>query len=237
MFQKNRTSEMIVKPAWSPKAKMTIAGIVALVVVLGGTGLYNYGLNTAGFKKMLANQQVSSLESRVTALQEENQDLRDALARAERTLQMDQTAYQELEGTLAGSSGEIAKLREELNFYRNIISPPNKKGGLRIQSMKLEPTRKNGEFSYKLVLIQALTHEQTIRGDAKFEVTGMQAGKTATISFPESKPIDVNFRYFQDVEGKLALPGNFEPRQIRVQVTTRGRNAQTVEAVYTWPRA
>ncbi len=237
MFQRNRTSEMIVKPAWSPKAKMTVAGVLALLVVAAGTGLYNYGLNTAGFKKMIASKQVEMLEGRLAEMKLENQDLRDALARAERSLQMNKTAYSELEGSLDGSSKQIAALREELNFYRNIISPPNKKSGLRIQSMKVEATQKSGQFNYKLVLIQALKHDRTIRGDASFEVTGMQAGKSATLKYPEGKPIGVSFRYFQDVEGKLDLPRNFEPRQIRVQVKTKGRGAQTVEAVYTWPQA
>jgi len=237
MFQHNRTSEMIVKPAWSPRAKMTVAAVIALAIVLTGTGLYNYGLNTAGFKKIIASRQVELLENQLNELKQENQDLRDGLARAERTLQMDKTAYQELEGSLDGSSKQIATLREELNFYRNIISPPNKKSGLRIQSMKLEPTRKSGQYSYKLVLIQALKHDRTIRGKASFEVSGMQAGQSTTLTFPTGKPIGVSFRYFQDVEGRLDLPKNFEPRQIRVQVKTRGAGSQTVEAVYTWPRA
>ena len=33
----------------------------------------------------------------------------------------------------------LEKLREELNFYRNIISPVDKKAGLRIQSLAVEP--------------------------------------------------------------------------------------------------
>lgn len=230
---------MIVKPRYSPRTKMIIASTIAFLVIVGSAGIYNYGLNTAGFQKMLASKAVSQLEDKITRLESENQELREGLARAERTLQMDQTAYKDLDRSLQASSGEIARLREELNFYRNIISPPNKKAGLRIQSLNIEKAKKASHYRYKLVLIQALKHDYTIYGHAKFEVSGLQAGKNTVLNFPGSgaKPVRVNFRYFQDVEGELELPLNFQPKQIKVSVTTTGRGAQTVEQTYEWPNA
>lgn len=238
MFNRNKTSEMIVKPRVSPRIKLTLA-IVAAAVFLATLGaIYNYGLNTAGFKRFVASKKQEQLQNQIEQLKQANRELTAALARAERTLQMDQAAYQELDHSLKESSREIVKLREELNFYRNIISPPNKKSGVRIQSLNIDKTEDKNTYRYKLVLIQALKHDRTVRGRARFEIVGMQAGKSTVLKFPAAnqKPIDVKFRYFQDVEGEIRLPQNFEPRQIKASVTTTGRGSQTVEQVYNWPR-
>ena len=230
---------MIVKPAYSPRLKMTIALIFAVLVIIGGAALYNYGLSSAGFESLLANRAQKGLQTSISGLQQENDQLKGSLARAERTLQMDQAAYSELNQSLKQSAAEIVKLREDLNFYRNIISPPNKKEGLRIQSLEIDKTLVKYTYKYKLVLIQALKHDFFVRGSAKLEVTGLQAGKSKKLVFPRqnSKPIKVNFRYFQEFSGELKLPGNFEPKDVKISVVTRGRNAVTVERSYSWPES
>ncbi|MDH5649651.1 MAG: hypothetical protein OEY67_08340 [Gammaproteobacteria bacterium] len=239
MFNRNQTGELVVKPRQSPRTKIAVASVIALVVVLGAGGIYNYGLDTAGFQRLIASKKEGALRDQIAQLQKEKEELQGAVARAERSLQMDQTAYQELDQALKVSAKEIVKLREELNFYRNIISPANKKSGLRIQSLNIEPMKDKFHYRYKLVLIQALKHDRTIRGRASFEVSGLQAGKDTILKFPSAseKSLEVNFRYFQDVEGQIDLPKNFEPKQIKVLVTTQGGQAQTVEQVYTWPQA
>lgn len=236
MFQRNRTSELVVKPRLSSRSKLIVTALIGLGLLLSAGSIYNYGLTTAGFKRLLATEKEGTLNDQIDKLSKENKELQAALARSERTLQMDQTAYKGLDRQLKGSAREITKLRGELNFYRNIISPSNKKSGLRIQSLALEKTDKKSSYRYKLVLIQALTHDRNIRGNAKLEVSGMQAGKATTLSYPTArqKAIRINFRYFQDVTGKIELPGNFEPREIKIKVNTRGRGGQSVEQVYPW---
>lgn len=244
MFKQKKTGELIVKPRYSPRVKLFIAGLIVVVLLVTSGVIYNHGLTMAGFESLTALRQQQGLEEVAAELKQDNQTLRDSLARAERSLQMDQTAYQELRGSLKVSSQEIVRLREELNFYRNIISPPNKKSGLRIQSLKLESTVANStiaisKYHYKMVLIQALKHDRKITGKARFEISGVQAGEAITIRFPQAadKPIRFNFKYFQDIEGQIDLPQDFEPQTIKVNVTSRGRDAQSIDRVYPWPKA
>ncbi len=238
MFNRNKTGELVVKPRVAPRLKLLITGAAVTVLILGAGWIYNYGLSMAGFDRSSASRQQQKLETEIHQLRNDNQELREGLARAQRNLQMDQTAYQELERSLKASAQEIVKLREELNFYRNIISPADKKSGLRIQSLNIEPVGKSNEYRYKLVLIQALKHERTVYGQARFEISGTRAGETAVLHVPSTKerPINVNFKYFQDIEGKFALPKDFRPQQIKVNVMTRG-GARTAEETYPWPQA
>ncbi len=244
LFKQKKTGELIVKPRYSPRVKLFIAGLIVVVLLVTSGVIYNHGLSMAGFESLTALRQQQGLQEVVAQLKQDNQALRDSLARAERSLQMDQTAYQDLARSLKASSQAIVRLREELNFYRNIISPPNKKTGLRIQSLKLEAAGGDGttaisKYHYKMVLIQALKHDRKISGKARFEINGVQGGENTTIRFPQAadKPISFSFKYFQDIEGQIELPQNFEPRTIKVNVTSRGRDAQKIEQIYPWPKA
>lgn len=244
LFKQKKTGELIVKPRYSPRVKLFIAGLIVVVLLVTSGVIYNHGLSMAGFESLTALRQQQGLQEVVAQLKQDNQALRDSLARAERSLQMDQTAYQDLDRSLKASSQAIVRLREELNFYRNIISPPNKKSGLHIQSLKLEAagdddTTATSKYHYKMVLIQALNHDRKISGKARFEINGVQGGENTTIRFPQAadKPISFSFKYFQDLEGQIELPQNFEPRTIKVNVTSRGRDAQSIEQIYPWPKA
>ncbi len=240
IFSRRSTGDLVVKPRYAPHVKLFITGVIVIVALVSGGAIYNHGLSTAGFERLAASQQQQGLQNQIARLEADNQSLREALARAERTLQMDQTAYQDLDRSLKASAEEIVRLREELNFYRNIISPPNKKSGLRIQSLKLQPVSSNNRtYRYKMVLIQALKHDFLVTGKARFEVSGMRDGENVVLRFPQptDTPISFNFKYFEDIEGQLELPAGFQPQWIKVNVTSRGRNAETVEQTYPWPRA
>ncbi len=239
-LNRRTTGELIVRPRYSPRVKLFITGLLVVVSLVTGGMIYNHGLSMAGFERLSASRRQQDLQNQVARLETENQQLRDALARAERTLQMDKTSYQELDRSLKASGEEIVRLREELNFYRNIISPPNKQSGLRIQSLKVERTADaKNMYRYKMVLIQALKHDFPVNGRARFEIRGTHAGENTVLRFPEAtdEPISFNFKYFQDIEGEFKLPDGFSPQWIKVNVTSRGRNAQTVEQTYPWPQA
>ncbi len=236
-FKRRTTGQLIVRPRLSPRTKLLLAGGTLTAVMLAAGWIYNYGLSTAGFERSSAAQEQERLQAEIRRRTAENQELREALARAQRSVQMNETAFQELDQALKASAQEIVKLREELNFYRNIISPPDKKSGLRIQSLFVEPAGATNQYRYKLVLIQALKHEQTINGSARFEITGVQNGQDAVVAIPAAsdRSIKVNFKYFQDIEGEFELPQNFKPRRIKVNVTPN-RGAQ-VEESFAWPQA
>lgn len=237
MVDLNKHGDLVIKARYSPRVKLLLAVIVVVTALVSAGLIYNYGLNRAGFERQSAEEAQQALHDDTRKLHDENQDLRESLARSQRTIQMDQAAYQDLDKSLKASAQEIVKLREELNFYRNIISPADKKSGLRIQSLYIEPIGNTNQFRYKLVLIQALKHELTIQGRAVFEITGMQVGEDTVLQFPNAneRPVVVNFKYFQDIEGKLILPRNFQPKRVKISILSAG-GTPMVEATYAWPQ-
>lgn len=236
--QHKTTGAVVVRRQLSSRTKLLVFGGVATAIVVASILLYEQGLSMAGFERGVATQTQQRLQDQNKQVEDDNRQLRESLARAERTIQMDQAAYQDLDKALQNSAQEIVKLREELNFYRNIISPADKKGGLRIQSLDIQPAGSTNLFRYKLVLIQALKHDHGIFGTANIELSGSQGGQDIAIKIPPAgdKPIQVNLKYFQDIEGKFELPRGFRPRSVKVNVNVAG-GGQTVEASYDWPQA
>jgi hypothetical protein len=239
-FSRHRTGELVIKRRYSSRVKLFIAGSAVLVLIVTAGAIYNYGLTAAGFEKFTSFRQQSSLREEIRKLKDENLELRETLARAQRTLQMDQVAYQELDRSLKDSAKEINKLREELSFYRNIISPSNKVGGLQVERLHVERSGNPADnaFRYKLVLIQSLKHESTIYGRVRLDVSGAQDGKDAVLAFPAAndKPHSINFKYFQEFEGLMKLPRNFQPTGIKVTINTTSPVTQTLEQNYAWPK-
>src|SRR5256885_8693641 len=139
MFKHRTTGELVVKPRLSSRTKLLVVGAILVSAFFAVGWIYNYGVTMAGFERSSANQELERLQDEVRQRAVENQELRESLARAERNVQMNDTAVQELERALKGSAQDMVKLREELNFYRNIISPADKKAGLRIQNLFIEP--------------------------------------------------------------------------------------------------
>lgn len=228
--------EVVVRPKHSPRRRLFVAAAAVLTLLLIGGVIFRYGLNSAGFNQSAFARAQESLQADMRKVQEENKSLRDALARAELALQMDQTAYRDLDRALKSSAAEITSLREELRFYRNIISPDNKTAGLQIQRLDIGPPVADG-VSFKLVLIQALKHDRNVAARVSFEITGQQDGKQASIAYPSvDKPIMVNFKYFQDVTGKWPMPAAFVPERVKVSVVPAGSDT-AIERLYPWPGA
>ena len=97
-----------------------------------------------------------------------------------------------------------------------------------------------GQYFYRIVVQQeARTHEQ-LKGTLSVVVRGEKAGKP--VEYPLQELSDdfraggsaLQFRYFQSVEGLLALPEGFEPDSVRVQVRTLKPDEYNIGEDYPW---
>lgn len=239
MIKRNRTSELVVKPRISRHVQIAIYAALSVFLAIVIAGVYRYGLSQSGFEFGVASRAQAQLSEQISNLRAKNAELEEALARAQRGQQVNTKTYRELEENLKDAAREIARLREELSFYRNIVSPANKQAGVRIQKLDIEKSAGPGHFQYKLVLIQALKHDRQILGRAHFEIEGLQAGSRRVIRIAKinGREIIVNFKYFQDIKGVFELPLAFEPSRVKVVVETRGPQAVKLTQHYDWPRS
>ncbi len=233
---RNKTADLVVRPRYSSKLMLVVAGLAGALLIVAGSAIYNHAMDMAGFDRVAAIHRQQALRDELQHLRNENKMLRAGLADAQRAVQMDQTAYQQLGKSLRDSADQILKLRERVAFYQDIISPADNIAGPRIQALRIERLPGPGQYRYRLTLIQALKHQQTVYGRATLQVSGVdKSGHSAVLTFPEAtgKPLVVNFKYFQELRGTIVLADGFTPQRVKVSVATGGR---TLEQSYAWPK-
>lgn len=201
-------------------------------------GMYWWGQAGAQAQLNSAVQTIAEAEQIQKTLREENATLKAGLTQAERQLQIDKSAYAEIRAMLESSNSEITELHNEIKFYRSIISPEDGKSGVRIQDFLLSGSGAE-QVRYKLVLIQALQHGKEFSGVVNFEIKGSDNGVAKVIDMSKHgvDPVSVNFKYFQNLSGTLAVPAGFQPLEIKVSVSADKRRTPILEQWYPWPKA
>lgn len=181
--------------------------------------------------------ELQSTRDRLDVTRERLEETKSSFTKVTRQLQIDKSAYAELRKELEVSNKQITELASELKFYRSIISPADGRSGVRIQDFQVQPAGAEGEYRYRLVLIQALEHEANVNGAVRFEIRGTEEGDSKTIRAPSGDPgsIPADFKYFQNFAGTFELPAGFMPAE--VTVIFEGENDAVVERLYSWPDA
>ncbi|MDH5378667.1 MAG: hypothetical protein OEX00_10115, partial [Gammaproteobacteria bacterium] len=172
-------------------------------------------------------------------LERENGALRDKVALLDRSKQVDQQAYTQVDDTIKKLQEEILELREEVGFYRGIVSPEESSSGLRVERFKVDQTSNDRLYRYKLVITQVLKNHRMARGEAKITIEGLQGGEPrelslSSVSTDKKGSLRYRFKYFQKFEGDLMLPDGFSPRSVMVSLDGMGKN-KNIEKTFQWP--
>ena len=204
-------------------SRVAIIGLVVFLVI----GAFVSGILWSDISHENRKLQYQTAVETSERLKTENTELRarteaqaGSLARAERQIQVDRVAYEELTNALDVSETYINELREELRFYRSIITPDDGEKGLRIHDLSLTAAPEQNRYRYRLVLVQALRHDREVTGDVAMAIEGDSDGETVRHSLNDLGAANpkLSFRYFQILEGDFNTPPGFQPARIRVSV-------------------
>lgn len=225
-----------------PRRTGIILGVTAIATLLAGYVLYEWGRYRGGYDGLRADRERRALLDEVDELKRANGRLREEIALLSTSKDVDREAYLRVEDTLADMQGQIQKQREELAFYRGIVSPTDGTRGLHIQELRVTPGAAESEYRLRLVLVMAAArHDKSVSGNVDLSVEGARNG--VPISYPlselligESKDakIGFSFRYFQNFERELQLPEGFEPNRVMVEVNPKGRSAKVIKQAFEW---
>ncbi len=225
---------LVVKPhnPW----RMRIIIVFGITInVMAGWILYEYGRFTSGFDSIEAYKERSELLGEQKQLEDQIEELREQKAVLERESQIDKKAYADLNINLKALQAEAQELKEELAFYRGIVSPANASAGLRLQRFQIETTGQPRNYRSKVVLTQVLKNHRMARGYVRLSMEGLLNGQLMTLSLKDItekriKEIKYRFKYFQNLEEDLILPEGFKPLRAMIKVIpTSGKTHKTIE--------
>ena len=221
-------------------------GLVMLAAVAAGGGYFQQErtkLRLTAERNEL-DQQAERLRVVNRQLTEGNQGLRRRVTVLERAQQVERAAYREVDEGLRVLQDASLALREEVAFYRGIVSAEQDKG-LNIQALVVDSDGRERGYRFLVVLTRNMKNDTAITGTLNMSVAGQHAGQLRKLTLrdlsPEEgedgavwSPIAFRFKYFQRLEGRLTLPEGFEPQQIFVFVTTPDEKPSKSERVFDW---
>ena len=213
---------------------------IVLAVVVGGYLLFEFGRLQADYNIVDAIAEEQALLGVIGTLEDEIVALKQEIALLETHREVDREAYQLVEADLAELQRKIQEQTDAIAFYRGIVSPKDGGRGLRVQDLKLTRGKDDRHYNVRLVLVQVMQHDRSVKGQVGFSLDGTQNGVSTTYTLEQLLPEDANsswpfaFRYFQDFDRELVLPEGFTPEKINVEVISNTKSIASVEQSFDW---
>jgi len=221
-------------PIWALRVAFAVA------VVVGGYLTFEFGRIQADYNVVDVAQQRQDYDDQIKDLQKQIAALNQEIALLETHRNIDQEAYKDVEVSLADLQAKIQEQRDAIAFYRGIISPADGQRGLRVQDLSLSKGKDPRQYFVRLVLVQVMQHDRSVRGEVNFSLEGAQDGVATTYKLEKLIPADetsswpFSFRYFQNFDRQLILPEGFSPERINIEVQSRTKSIASVKQSFLW---
>lgn len=205
-------------------------GVLAFAVIFALGALFGRGV---GFPNGL-EARAHRLAARNTELESRNQSL----------VQQQQTAsttVAALKQAMASRDVEMQTLKQEQAFYAKLIGIDGSRSGLGVHSIALTPVKNTNAWNFTVTLVNTAENADSARGKLTVAVEGVQGGKLTTLDWTHlsgsggKDGIPFAFKFFQQVQGSLALPKGFVPN--RIAVTLQPATGSSVTRKLDWSEA
>jgi len=212
----------------APRRRAVLLGSAAVLGLAVLYGAFELGRYDAGFRVVDSVRGALSASDRIRQLEAENRRQREQLEAAEVARRVDREGYKQVERSLGDMQSQIARLNQDLSFYRGLVQPESLVH-VKVQRMQIVPDIPAGQFRLKFVLMQTGKPAAVVAGNATASIDGLLRGKPVSLSFAQVSPthracLTYSFRYFQDYDEPVQLPPGFEPTRIGVEIHS-GRDA------------
>jgi len=221
-----------------PVRDLVLAGVAVIAMGASAYALYMNASAWAQEELSVLSEERDELMITVEALSEGNTVLRERVAILERAQQVEGKAYEGVDVHLRSLQDEVLALKEEIAFYRGIVSAGKEKG-LKIQTFVVDKESSSGAYRFQLVLTQHLKRVKMISGTVKLNIVGEENGKPTRLllsdmSGRQANSLKFEFKFFQRIEGRFTLPDGFKPDRLQIQVVSKGKKPASVEKSFEW---
>ncbi len=227
----------LVVRSYAPRRRAVAVTLGVLLALVCLYGAFELGRYDAGFRVVDAVRGALSTSARIRQLEEENARQRTLLEAADVARRVDREGYQQVERSLGDMQSQIARLNQDLSFYRGLVEPDSSVG-VKVQQMQILPEA-GGQFRLKFVLMQVGKPKGSVNGSLSVTIDGLQKGKPQSLSLSELAPaahanLGYSFRYFQDYEELIRLPAGFEPTRVGIEIRAGRETGHGFHQAFVW---
>ena len=181
-----------------------------------------------------------TLVTRIDELQSRNHKLVQENAHLEGGSKIEREAYEHANQELIRLQQELLAQKEELVFYRGIVSPSNTALGVNLQSFEVRKKNSQNQYSYKMILTKSGKSTKKVSGGTKVLIRGESNGSVSELKLTDlllensSKGTKFAFRYFQVFEGDISLPDGFEPFEVKIGIVPTTKKVKAFSETISW---
>ncbi|SNC76860.1 hypothetical protein SAMN04487881_3649 [Marinobacter sp. es.048] len=240
MSEQRKPAEEYVVIRHRPGYRFRRTAILLMFTIVAAVAGYATGLAQSGFRFSSAEESNQVLENEVEKLRDDYRKARQQLINLDRGQAIDEQALNQARKTIVDLETRIVSLQSDLTFYKNIMAPSETSKGLQVDSFTLVRARNQDNYDFKLVLTQVGNNKSYISGVVAVNVIGLRDEEKEVIALRDLSEdiadlgVKFRFRYFQDVEGSLKLPEEFEPLEIQVVAQAEGKKSSQAERTFNW---
>jgi hypothetical protein len=222
----------------APRRRAVLLASAVLLALVALYGAFELGRYDAGFRVVDSVRGAFSASARIRRLEAENNRQREQLEAAEVTRRVEREGYKQVERNLGDMQSQIARLTQDLSFYRGLVQPDSLVH-VKVQQMQIVPETAAGRFRLKFVLMQTGKPAANVTGNATASIDGLLGGKPVTLSYAQVSPthratLSYSFRYFQDYDEPVQLPPGLEPTRIGVEIHSGRDAAHSFKQAFVW---
>lgn len=194
-----------------------------ITMVLGGVIAIAWWMHTASDQTSLVQQMAHELQlSQADLLQ-----IQARLDMAEANVVVEASTRSALEDTLHESQAELARVRDQLAFFNELL-PPGPAGSVSIRALDITPL--GPTLQYRLLLMRSGAVGTAFKGNIQFVAQGMQNGKVTEIELQAAQtPVangesqspssfSLDFSQFQRSGGLLAIPAGLTVQKVTLNI-------------------
>lgn len=157
---------------------------------------------------------------------------------AERQVEVLRQANNLLRQEESNRQAELQRLQGEVDFYQRLAGTSGSQEGLAVYELELQTTASPQVYRFVLTLTQNLRRSAIVSGTASLELQGTRQDQAVTLKWKDlntgnaSRP-EFRFKYFQQIDGYLTVPEDFQPERVRVSLKAKG-SKQSPSRDFSW---
>ncbi|MDD4881913.1 MAG: hypothetical protein PHR30_04460 [Gallionellaceae bacterium] len=228
-------SRVVIKKPVSWQRRLLWGGLIAVVAVLAGAGLFVAGQYTAGYDSLSTGRRMATLEQANSGLRTQNEELSTTLKTTTTQLHIEQGARQSMASQIVKLEDERSRLNRDLALFDNLFPSSDSDGQPSIRGFRIEPASaagNPGSWRYRILIMRPGKARDSFVGDAQLQVRYRLDGHDIVARTPETGNISehLEFQRYQRVEGHFQAPAGAKLLGATARVMDNGR--LVAESIY-----
>ena len=228
----------LVVQSYAPKRRAVLRTLAVLAALAVLYTAFELGRYDAGFRVIDSVHGALSASRRIRTLETENENQRRQLEAAETARRVDREGYAQVERSLGEMQGQIARLNQDLSFYRGLVQPESLIH-VKVQQLQIIPEAAPGGYRLKFVLMQTGKPDKEVTGNVAITLDGLISGKPLSLTYAQVSPnrrvsLAYSLKYFQEFDEPIELPKGFEPTRVGMEIHSGRDVSHSFRQAFVW---